>query len=240
MANAWPPLEESRRGAWRYRWTSGVTRRANSALAIGEEAHVDELVALGEAFYAERDAPAMFLVSSASAPHGLSAHLAGRGYRAEARTLVMTATTAAVMGGTRVGSWDLTVADCADDDWFETYWSVESTRGRTSEDALVCRHVMLRPARAQLFVSARAGGSVAGTGQTVFEAGWGGVQCMATLPMYRGRGAASAILASLASGAAQAAVERLYLAVQADNRAVALYERAGFSAVHTYEYLARH
>jgi ribosomal protein S18 acetylase RimI-like enzyme len=78
-----------------------------------------------------------------------------------------------------------------------------------------------------------------GTGQAVLEAGWGGVQCMATLAGYRGRGAASAILASLASGAAQAGVERMYLAVQADNPAITLYERAGFSVVHAYEYLTR-
>jgi hypothetical protein len=59
------------------------------------------------------------------------------------------------MGSARVGSWDLTVATSAHDDWFETYWWVESARGRTPEDALICRQVMLRPARAQLFVSAQ-------------------------------------------------------------------------------------
>lgn len=60
---------------------------------------------------------------------------------------------------------------------------------------------------------------------------------MTTRTAYRGQGAASAVLATLASEAAQAGVEHLYLAVQADNqRAISLYQRSGFRPTHRYEY----
>ncbi|MGH9113708.1 MAG: hypothetical protein ACRDZN_15630 [Acidimicrobiales bacterium] len=49
MANAWPPQVVESVGSWRYRWASGVTRRANSVLAIGEAGDVDELIARARA-----------------------------------------------------------------------------------------------------------------------------------------------------------------------------------------------
>lgn len=88
MANAWRPMVVETYGGWRYRWADGVTRRANSALALNSDSSVSDLVDRAEAFYAERGAPAMIQVSTASAPQGLVAHLHARGYRSTARTLV--------------------------------------------------------------------------------------------------------------------------------------------------------
>jgi ribosomal protein S18 acetylase RimI-like enzyme len=237
MANAWRPLEEERQGEWRYRWTEGVTGRANSVLAIGGEGDLDRLVERGESFYAERAAPARFLVSDASAPATLSGYLAARGYQPEKLTLMMTADSAEVASRAGSGPWDLSVAVAVSDEWFDCYWSVEAERGRTPRDALVYRDVLLATDRPQRFVAVVAGGVVVGTGQAVFEAGWGGVQCMTTRTAFRGQGAASAVLATLASEAAQAGVEHLYLAVQSDNqRAISLYRRSGFRPTHPYQY----
>ena len=198
---------------------------------------MEDLVAFGEAFYAQRKACPLFLVSNGSAPPGLAAHLASRGYHPEARTLVMTAWTAEVAQRARAGGWHVTVAETADDDWFNAYWSVEGLRDRSTEDGLVCRTVLLASALPQRFASAHLDGTVVATGQAVLEQGWAGLQCMATRPAHRGQGAASAVLVALADGVD---TERMYLAVQADNRpAIALYERCGFSFVHDYEYWAR-
>lgn len=54
LADAWPPPVVERRGAWRYRWADGATRRANSALAVGGAAAVARLVGETEAFYRAR------------------------------------------------------------------------------------------------------------------------------------------------------------------------------------------
>lgn len=73
MANAWRPLTEEVRGGWRFRWTQGVTRRANSVLAIGTAEPAEDLVAHAEDFYGQRDATTLVQVTTASAPRGLAA-----------------------------------------------------------------------------------------------------------------------------------------------------------------------
>jgi hypothetical protein len=65
MANAWPPAVVETHGGWRYRWADGVTRRANSALALETNERVEELVARAKRFYGERRAPVLIQVSSA-------------------------------------------------------------------------------------------------------------------------------------------------------------------------------
>lgn len=133
MANAWRPLEEERQGSWRYRWTEGVTGRANSVLAIDGEDDLDRLVERAESFYAERAAPARFLVSDVSAPATLSDHLAARGYRPEKPTLMMMAGTAEVASSAGGGTWSLRVAATVSDEWFDCYWSWRPSEGARHE-----------------------------------------------------------------------------------------------------------
>ena len=124
-------------GGWRFRWTSGVTRRANSALPVGNEARMEELVAFGEEFYRSRGAPAKFLVSAASAPSGLVDHLQRRGYRAHDRTLVMTIDTAQLLARTAVGQWSIEIASQVTPRWFASYWQADAARPIDSEEAQV-------------------------------------------------------------------------------------------------------
>ena len=236
MANAWRPMVVETYRGWRYRWAAGVTRRANSALALGSDASASDLVDRAEAFYAERGAPTMIQVSTASAPRELSAHLRARGYWSTARTLVETATSSVVLDRTAPsGAVELT--DEVTEEWFDLYWSVESTRRRGDDDIAVCREFLLRPGLPAVFAAARHGHEVIGVGQMVFERGWAGVQCMATAAGHRRRGVAGAVLNALAAEAQRRRCAQLYLAVMADNvGATALYERAGFRPDHEYSY----
>ena len=239
MANAWRPMVVETYGGWRYRWADSVTRRANSALALNSDTSVSDLVDHAEAFYAERGAPTMIQVSTASAPHGLAAHLHARGYRSTARTLVETATTSVVMDATPRASVELT--DEPTDEWFKVYWSVESVRGRAGKYAAVCREFLLNAGLPAAFAAARHESEVVGVGQIVFERGWAGVQCMATTAGHRRRGVASTVLNALAAEAHRRDVTQMYLAVMAANDgAKALYERAGFNLAHEYTYLTDH
>ena len=86
MANAWPPVVVEDHAGWRFRWAQGVTRRANSVLAVGADDSVPALVAKAERFYERRRATTTFLVSAASAPPSLVDHLARHGYESSART----------------------------------------------------------------------------------------------------------------------------------------------------------
>lgn len=238
MANAWRPRTEEQHDCWRYRWSSGLTRRANSALAVGKAGTVDDLVARAEDFYGQRGAPTLIQVSTASAPRGLPAHLRLRGYRSTARTLVQAAVTAAVVDRTE-SRFDIEIAATPSDEWFGTYWSVEATRGRTDTDMTVYRDVLLAPELPTVFAAARRDDNVLGVGQLVVDRGWAGVQCMATSPSGRRQGVASSVLHGLAIEAAERGIDRMYLAVMATNDAgTALYASAGFRTTHDYCYFA--
>jgi ribosomal protein S18 acetylase RimI-like enzyme len=237
MANAWRPAVVETYGGWRYRWAGGVTRRANSALALGANGSVAELVARAEAFYGKRAAPTLIQVTTASAPPSLVAHLQARGYRSTARTLVEKAATRDVVDRTRPSAYEIEITEGPTDEWFDMYWSVEATRGRYDTDKAVCRTVLLASGLPTAFAAARRGSEVVGVGQLVIERGWGGVQCMVTDPSHRRRGVAKAVLGGLAEEALRREVEHMYLAVMADNdAATSLYERSGFEVVHEYSY----
>jgi ribosomal protein S18 acetylase RimI-like enzyme len=207
-------------------------------LAIGEAGDVDELIARAERFYRSRDARPLFQVTTASTPRSLVGELEARGYRPAARTLVLDAATDVVADNTMTAPRFARRVDLhPTEGWFDAYWSIERTRGRTPGDDAICRDVLLRPALPTSFVTVVDGQEVIGVGQVVVEHGWAGVQCMATPPAHRRRGAASAVLNALAVQALALWAERMYLAVMADNAgARSLYERAGFRPVHEYCY----
>jgi ribosomal protein S18 acetylase RimI-like enzyme len=240
VADAWPPGELLVVGRWRFRWTSGVTRRANSVLPRGNEAQMEELVAFGERFYLDHGAPPRFLVSEVSAPSGLGGYLLGRGYRAHDRTLVMTVDTAELVARTDPGDWIVERSDCVTLDWFECYWQADSPRPLDTDEAMIHRETLLVPTTASSFVLLRKDRGGAAVGQIVFEQGWGGLQCIATNTAHRRRGAAGAVLHQLALRARAAEVSKLYLVVLAENLpAISLYARLGFAAVHEYSYFTR-
>jgi N-acetylglutamate synthase len=239
MADAWPAQEQQRHRRWRFRWTSGVTRRANSALAIGAEVgdELTVLVAAAEGFAADRGAPARFLVSTASAPPALDPLLAARGYTTSARTIVMTAAVDAVTAATAPGPWDLDVAARPSDAWFDVYWTAEAARTTDMDAARICRDVLLAPSLETVYVAASEGREVVAVGQLVIGDDVAVVQCMATAVACRRRGAASAVLRQLALEACRRGTSRLCLAVMADNAAARpLYERIGFTPSHEYHY----
>jgi ribosomal protein S18 acetylase RimI-like enzyme len=237
VADAWPPAEQIVMGEWRFRWTSGVTRRANSVLARGNEAQIEQLVAFGEKFYLDRGGPSRFLVSRASAPSELAAHLLGRGYRAHDRTLVMTIDTAQLLARSEAGDWAVERSAHATPDWFRCYWQADSPRPLDTAEGVIHRQTLLAPVPASSFVLLHERRDGVAVGQIVFDRGWGGLQCIATMTSHRRRGAAGAVLHQLALQAEDADISRLYLVVLAENLpAISLYASLGFAVVHEYAY----
>ena len=237
MANAWRPVVDERHGGWRYRWANGVTRRANSVLAVDSTEPLENLVDRAEAFYRQRDAPTLLQLSTVSAPQSLTVYLSSRGYRPTAKTLVEEAATDTVAERTEP-SFDIEIADALSDDWFHSYWRWNQPgRSNSDRDMVVCRDGLLAPALPTVFATARDAREVVGVGQLVIEQGWAGVQCMTTAPGHRRRGVANAVLNGLATEALQREIRRMYLAVIADNdAATSLYNRAGFKVTHSYSY----
>lgn len=236
MANAWRPEHVEMFGGWHYRWADGVTRRANSVLALDAGEDTSDLIDLAETFYRDRGAPTLVQVSTASAPKDLVGVLRERGYRASAQTLVQQARAREVVERTK-SSLDVEVTVEPTDEWFDAYWSTESIRGRSEADAIVCRNSLLDPGLPMAFAAARSGSDVVGVGQIVIERGWAGVQCMATSASHRRQGVAGAVLHELGNEALRHRAENMYLAVITENEAAsALYERAGFNTAHEYCY----
>lgn len=237
MANAWPAEVTEFAQDWRLRWTRGLSRRANSALAVDGD-DVPSLVGRVEEFYRARHAPPMFQVSTASSSTELAPYLERRGYTASARTLVAVADTAAVAAPIRpLRDGDVVMSTTPADAWFDTYWSVSRASAGDAARA-VCRDVLLAPPLEMAFATVMIAGAVAGVGQVVFEGEHAGVQCMATRPSQRRQGVGSVVLGALAQHSQARGVETMYLAVMAENAAArALYERSAFAAVHEYWYV---
>lgn len=244
MADAWPPQVTEYVGRSRLRWSSGFTRRANSCLAVGDDAEVTSLVAAATAFYARRSADPVFLLSTASAPPMLADHLSSLDFSPTAHTRVLTAPAALVASsagsGVASGSgWTVEVHDEATDDWFEAFWDVDSSRSLNTTHRTICRNVLLR-ASGGVFVSVVDAGQTIAVGQIVVNGPWAGVQCMATATSHRRRGAASVVLGELARHAVNRGVIDMYLAVMdANTGARHLYEQLGFSPAHEYCYYVR-
>jgi len=228
---AWPAAEVELLGGWRLRATAGVTRRANSAWTAGDAGELGPAIAQTEAFYAARALPAAFQLCPLSPP-ALDGELAARGYGAEGAVSIQTVELAALASRTPPGV-ETHVAAELDGAWFE----LAAHRGRYAATPEVFRGLVGRIGRRAGFALARLDGAPAATALGVCEAGWLGVFAMATLPEFRRRGAATALLDALRSWGESLGAARAYLQVERDNaEALALYARDGFREAYGYHY----
>jgi arginase family enzyme/GNAT superfamily N-acetyltransferase len=236
---AWPAEVVHERDGWLLRHTPGVRRRrSNSAVppqawpATGPRgrgtagAPGDPVIDHVEAFYRERGRPVVIQLSPADEHGGLDAMLAGRGYRRDAPTVVLTAFTADVIAATEPAPAD--VAD-GPESWVRLFAELDEH----PDSAVVSAKVLSRIAPPAAFVSVAA----AGMGVFAAESGWAGVFAMATSPERRRQGIGAAVLGAGARWAERVGAHRLYLQVETDNEpARALYARTGFTWSHEYHY----
>lgn len=238
IASAWPPATEEHFDGWTFRYTSGVTRRANSVLALNEPTDMLAAVVAAEAFYERHGLPATFMFSDASSPDALSATLVDRGYVSSATTCVLSASAeeAAAALVTEYAGRFITSHEPSDD-WFATYWTVEAATRFPPSARKILREVLLTPAAPARFVSALREDRVESVGQVVIQQGWGCIQCVATAPWARRQGAGAAVVAELIAAARQGGAERVFACVTLANApSLKLFERAGFELSHQYSY----
>lgn len=159
MASVWPAAIVDPNGPWQNRFTSGITRRANSVLAVGEPADVASSVANAEQFYRRHGLPAVFQASEASTPSSLEPHLLDRGYISSARTSMLWATVddvlaTAVDDAAACSQSTFSCSPSPEANWFETYRSVEQARISSEADVTVVCDQLLAPESPALFISA--------------------------------------------------------------------------------------
>lgn len=229
--DAWPAAEVEPLGDWRLRATAGVTRRANSAWTSGPVDDLEAAIVRTEAFYAARGLPAIFQLCPLS-PAGLDAALARRGYAVDAPVAILSAGVAGLALPGRAGV-AARVEDSLGDDWF----ALSGGRSRFAAVQDAYRGILGRIRARAGYALASLDGVPAATALGVCDGAWLGVFSVATLPEFRRRGAATALLCALARWAAALGATRAYLQVERDNRtALDLYERDGFREVYGYHY----
>ena len=100
------------------------------------------------------------------------------------------------------------------------------------------RHDIIKRIRARSgFALATLDGEPVALGLGVVNQGWLGIYCMATDERVRRRGVATGIIHALANWAQLYGARQVYLQVMTANEpALALYRRCGFSTLYHYHY----
>ncbi len=240
---AWPAHAVLEVDGWRARRAEGITGRANSVCAVehaGARPLAESLAAV-EAFYAAHNLPARFQITPASLPTGLDALLDARGYRRLSSTSVQTALLPSILERTpalrALPHFAVEVAEAFDEEWFAAYGVAESLAPESvAERAAVLGRIPGPVAFARL----DADGAPAAVGLGVVYGSWLGIFCMSTLSTQRRRGAATALLRTLAIWGSLYDACEAYLQVKTDNAAaLAVYARAGFATAYPYHYRVR-
>ncbi|MFJ8644502.1 GNAT family N-acetyltransferase [Streptomyces sp. NPDC093546] len=236
LARAWPPVESEPLGEWMLRASGGFTRRANSALPLG-----DPGIPLGEAlvrvrsWYEERGLPPY--VQAATGAEGtqerLCAALEERGWRREVTAEVRIGGLAPVADAVEAESaGGIVLSRSLDEAWLRRY----------NRSGLPGPHVLkvLAGGPSVWFASVPdpEGGEVpAAIGRCVVDGRWAGFAAVEVDPAYRRRGLATAVMAALARRALEEGASAAWLQVEEDNGgARTLYDGMGFALHHRYHH----
>lgn len=236
-ARAWQPVESEPLGDWRLRAAGGFTRRANSALPLG-----DPGLPLGEAFgrverwYEERGLPPYIQTATGAegAQEALCAELEGHGWRREVTAEVRIAALAPV-GDLDVDVSAVRLSREPDNAWLARYQRF-STPGPEVLQVL--------GSGPSVWFATVAGAedegrdrAPAAIGRCVVDGRWAGFMAVEVAPEHRRRGLATAVMAALARRALDEGASAAWLQVEEDNEgARALYDGMGFAAHHRYHH----
>jgi N-acetylglutamate synthase len=243
MALHWRAPVAEPLGSWLLRSAEGFTHRANSVLAAGLPGlDLDDAVRRVWAWYSGRGRPALAGVPRPESDAAHAAELvavaeafAAAGWRVipQRGAFVLTAATAALATARADAPADLRVRLDPEPDagWLALY----HYRG---EPLPPIATALLLSAPEQVFVSVVDGGRTVAVGRGSLGGGWGGVTAVEVDIGYRRRGLARLVLALTARWAAQRGARSMFVQVgETNGAAVRLYESAGFTRHHRYDYL---
>ncbi|MER7624901.1 GNAT family N-acetyltransferase [Streptomyces sp. NPDC126503] len=231
-ARAWEPPESERLGEWTLRAAGGFTRRANSALPLGDPGMpVPEALERVREWYEARKLPPF--VQAATGAEGtqelLCAELERRGWRREVSAEVRIGALAPV-GDTDADVAAVRLARTADEAWLRRY------RRFGEVDAVA--HAVLASGPSVWFASVPGAGDVpAAIGRCVVDGRWAGFLAVEVDPEQRRRGLATAVMTALARRALEEGASAAWLQVETENDgARALYDGLGFATHHHYHH----
>ena len=224
---SWRAAETATLGAWVLRANDGFTKRANSALPLGQPGtSVADAIERVQAWYHERDLPARFQLP-VEGRRLLDAELGERGWEPSTEVHVLTA---------RLDLLDVAPPavpvesmSAPDDDWLAVYRDGEAPPAVAR--ALLTRHDDVT------FAAVRDAGRTVAIGRATIDDGRLGITAVEVDPALRRRGLARAVMSALHAWGRERGAVRAHLAVEADNTpAVALYDDLGYALHHDYRF----
>ena len=215
---------------WLLPFDSGTVSRAHSAVPLRHVPPAEDLVDQVEARYRARGLRTVFRLANEACFDGLRRELARRGYQAGKPVLVQVAAVQAMRAASSAVPAE--TADVPDAAWAALFLA----EGFDPVDG-ASRVKALSRAKGSVYASVRENGQTVAAGAGAFSHGWSSAHGMRTDQACRGRGLAGRVLAGIAEVAAQRGIERAFLQVEDVNApALALYRRAGFETVWSYDY----
>jgi GNAT superfamily N-acetyltransferase len=234
---SWPALETARHRGWLLRYSTGGSVRANSVSALeylpgeGGDAvsRLDDAIERVARFYQLRGAvPRFTIVPGHTGPADLDEELERRGWQRHGDHVTMAKAIATPPAVDRA-PWVTRQVE-ATEAWLGVYLGCV-TPSRRGVASILAKGV---PDPRAYFGAAPEGEMIA-TGLSVLDGSLASVQCMATLPAARRRGAARQILTAIEDWACARGARRLYLQTDLSNvGAIRLYESVGYAVVARY------
>lgn len=227
-----PPLAQRELQGWLLALDPGTVGRAHSAVPLRHEAPGESLLPAVEQAYRERGLRPVLRVALRPCFDALRLRLRAAAYVAARPTEVQLGTVAGMAALRGADGAAVELMRRPDAGWASVFLG----EGFDPVDGASRIEILQRGTDA-VFAAARVQGQVAAVGTACFSNGWCGVHGMRTLPAFRGRGLAAAVLAALAREAQARGIGRTLLQVEQGNApAQALYRQAGFAPAWTYEY----
>lgn len=230
--NAWPALRSAYCDGWLFRFSEGLTRRANSVNAIAPAGNFRETMDLAEALYGRQRLPTVFRLSplAGNEPDGV---LHRAGYRYADETHVMTA---ALGEDLRVDP-DVEIETQPSPSWSAGFAAANgiSPAMRGVHDRMLA--AILMPAG---YATVFEAGKPVAYGLAVVERGMVGLFDIVTVPEARRRGIGRLLVKSLLAWAQTQGASASYLQVLGRNDAArGLYGGFGFAEAYRYHYRLR-
>jgi N-acetylglutamate synthase len=226
-----PPLALREIDGWLLPLDPGTVGRAHSAVPLTHAPPRPDVLAGIERIYRQAGLRPVLRLPRVDAFEGLRGQLRDAGWIEAKPTEVQTASAHAVAGSLRQ-AYPVTLSSAPSEAWAAVFLGegFDPVDGASRVD-------ILRRARSAVFATVRVGDEVAAVGTACFSHGWCGVHGMRTLPAFRGRGLAGAVLAAFAGQALERGEPRMLLQVEHGNApAQSLYRRAGFRRAWAYDY----
>ena len=224
-----PPQRQETWREWLLAFDDGTVGRCHSAVPLRHAAPSPGSLAHIASRYGQAGLATVLRIPERPEFDGFREELQGHGYERSKPTAVMVGKVPASPSpaGIRVQ-----LSDAPAPEWEDVFLG----EGFDPVDG-ASRLAILRRGRDSVFATVREGVRVVAVGAACLPGAWCGVHGMRTLPAFRNRGHASAILAAFADVAHSRGVARWFLQVDQENApARRLYERCGFRRAWTYAY----